>query len=182
MFERFTQAARATVVQAQNEARHLHHPQIGPEHLLLAVLAGDTGGARVLLALGTDPEAVRTQVPAGPRLDSDALLALGIDLDEVRSKVEDTFGVGALERPWRREGWWRRRVRHIPFTAGAKLALEQSLREALGLGHRHIGSEHLVLGLLADEGGTVRQILAATGVRPPQDEVRSAVRRAVAAA
>jgi hypothetical protein len=39
----------------------------------------------------------------------------------------------------------------MPFTAAAKKALELSLREALAAGERHIGAEHVLLGLLRDE-------------------------------
>ena len=178
MFERFTRAAREAVVRAQEQARLLRHDEIGPEHLLLAILAGESTGARVLRSFGADLDQVRTQVVAGPQLDSDALRAVGIDLEEVRRRVEETFGTGALDRP-RRRARWRRGLRHIPFTAAAKHALEQSLREAIGLGHRYIGSEHLVLGLLVDERGTALRVLAATGVSPTQDELRVAVRREV---
>jgi ATP-dependent Clp protease ATP-binding subunit ClpA len=178
MFERFTRAAREAVVQAQGQARLLRHDEIGPEHLLLAILADQSAGARVLQSFGADLDEVRAHVIAGPKLDADALRALGIDLEEVRRRVEQTFGAGALDRPMRRP-WWRRRLRHIPFTVAAKLALEQSLREALALGHRYIGTEHLVLGLLADTHGTARRVLAASGVHPTQDDVRAAVRREV---
>lgn len=42
---------------------------------------------------------------------------------------------------------------HIPFTPRAKKCLEFSLREALGLGHHYIGTEHhLPLAVLAGEG------------------------------
>ena len=176
MFERFTRAAREAVVHAQEQARLLRHDEIGPEHLLLAILADKSTGARVLRSFGADLGEVRAQVLAGPQLDAEALGALGIDLAEVRRRVEETFGAGALDRP-RRRPWWRRRLRHIPFTTAAKQALEQSLREAIGLGHRHIGSEHLVLGLLADTHGTARRVLAASGVTPSQEDVRAAVRR-----
>jgi ATP-dependent Clp protease ATP-binding subunit ClpA len=36
----------------------------------------------------------------------------------------------------------------LPFTAEAKKVLELALREALGLGHSYIGTEHLLLGFL----------------------------------
>ena len=39
----------------------------------------------------------------------------------------------------------------IPFTPGAKKALELALREALSLGHNYIGTEHLLLGLVRGE-------------------------------
>ena len=36
----------------------------------------------------------------------------------------------------------------LPFTPRAKQVFELALREALGLGHNYIGTEHLLLGLL----------------------------------
>lgn len=51
----------------------------------------------------------------------------------------------------------------IPFSDGARTALKLTLREALGLGHNYIGTEHLLLGLLA-EGGEAARLLNARGV------------------
>jgi ATP-dependent Clp protease ATP-binding subunit ClpC len=53
---------------------------------------------------------------------------------------------------------------HVPFSPPAKKALELSLREALQLGHNHIGSGHLLLGLLREEDGTAAQVLGDLGV------------------
>jgi hypothetical protein len=39
----------------------------------------------------------------------------------------------------------------IPFDTGARKALELTFREALRLGHRHVGTEHLLLALLESE-------------------------------
>ncbi len=50
---------------------------------------------------------------------------------------------------------------HIPFTPRAKKILELALREALGLGHNYIGTEHILLGLLREKEGIGPQILAA---------------------
>src|SRR5680860_1076209 len=182
MFERFTAAARESVVEAQAEARRLQHNYIGPEHILLGLLAGpDTTAGRVLLRLGIDSEAVRTHVvtivgshaPAEP--DASALDAIGIDLDAVRRRVEEAFGPGALDRalssqPCGRRRWGRRRqgrtgaFGHIPFTPRAKKVLELSLREALRLGHNYIGPEHVLLGLLREEQGLAAQILVRRGL------------------
>ena len=38
---------------------------------------------------------------------------------------------------------------HIPFTGESKKVLELTFREALRLGHNYIGTEHILLGLLA---------------------------------
>jgi ATP-dependent Clp protease ATP-binding subunit ClpC len=50
---------------------------------------------------------------------------------------------------------------HIPFTPRAKKVLELSLREALQLGHNHIGTEHILLGLIREGGGAAARILGA---------------------
>jgi Clp amino terminal domain, pathogenicity island component len=47
----------------------------------------------------------------------------------------------------------------IPFTPRAKKVLELALREALSLGHNHIGTEHILLGLAREGEGVAMQIL-----------------------
>ena len=42
------------------------------------------------------------------------------------------------------------------FTEKAQHALEAALREATQLGHTYVGSEHLLLGLLAEAGSDSR--------------------------
>ena len=41
-------------------------------------------------------------------------------------------------------------VGHIPFTPRAKKVLELSLREGLQMGHKYIGTEFLLLGLIRE--------------------------------
>ncbi|MEE1941018.1 Clp protease N-terminal domain-containing protein [Streptomyces sp. TRM 70361] len=193
MLERFTREARAVVVGAQEEARELGHGWIGTEHLLLAVLRRpDEPGAATLARLGLDAGAVRT---AAERLtdhggdgvdeaDAEVLRALGIDLAEVRRRAEDAFGPGALDRlaeppderdgkrsvlPFRRGGRDRRNRRnrrHLRFTPRASKSLELSLREALALKDRHIGVEHLVLGVLRSGDRLVGEVSARLGLEP----------------
>jgi len=47
----------------------------------------------------------------------------------------------------------------IPFTPRAKKVLERSLREALSFGHNHIGTEHILLGLVRENEGVAARIL-----------------------
>jgi ATP-dependent Clp protease ATP-binding subunit ClpA len=47
----------------------------------------------------------------------------------------------------------------IPFTPRAKKSLELALREALGLGHNYIGTEHILLGLVRENDGVAARIL-----------------------
>jgi ATP-dependent Clp protease ATP-binding subunit ClpA len=180
MFERFTDAARATVVAAQDRARELGHSEIGAEHLLLALLADETGvAAQVLQDLHVDESALRAEVQAVNSPDAEALSTLGIDLDEVRRRAEATFGAGALSRPRRqRRGLFGRRYSsggHLPFTDEARSALERSLHEAVALRHAYIGSEHLLLGLLSTTAGTAGRLLSRVGVTADAESVRQLV-------
>ena len=161
MFERFTKEARTVVVLAQEEARQLRHPLIGTEHLLLALLTGGAGpGAQALRDRGLDAADVRRRIvgiidPAGDGLDPAALATLGIDLEEVRRATEASFGPGALDA----RGRGVMPKGHIPFSKRAKKILELSLREAVRLGHKEIGTGHLLLGLIREGEGVAAQAL-----------------------
>ncbi|PSL51994.1 ClpA/ClpB-like protein [Saccharothrix carnea] len=47
----------------------------------------------------------------------------------------------------------------IPYTPRGKRAVELSLQEAQRLGHDHVGTEHLLLGVLAEQHGVGAQVL-----------------------
>jgi hypothetical protein len=81
-----------------------------------------------------------------------ALTELGISLDAVRAQVEAEIGQGS-EAP----------SGHIPFTPRAKKVLELSLREALGLSHNYIGTEHILLGLIREGEGVAARVLVGLG-------------------
>ena len=176
MFERFTDRARQVAVDAQVSARRLGHGYVGTEHILLGLLQGDGIAARVLGALGITAAAVEREVLAevgrGPlgSGDAEALGAIGIDLEEVRRRVEASFGPGALQwRPGRGCGRGRRLPPfggHIPFTPRAKKVLELSLREALALKHKYIGTEHILLGLVREGEGLAMLVLTRLGAGP----------------
>ncbi|MCW2945659.1 MAG: Clp protease [Actinoallomurus sp.] len=166
MFERFTDGARLVVRLAQEEARRSRDPFIGTEHLLVAVLdEGHGPAAQALSERGLDVADLRRRIaglagsPEGG-LDPDALAILGIDLDEVRRATEASFGPGALEAKGRKPV----NNGHIPFSKRAKKVLELSLREALRLGHNHIGTGHILLGLLREGEGLAARALVDAGV------------------
>jgi ATP-dependent Clp protease ATP-binding subunit ClpA len=181
MFERFTDDAHRAVALAQDEAVALHHGWIGTEHVLLGILRGGGGGARLLAGFGVDATGVRDDVVrivgrGETDIDPNALATLGIDLDAVRERVERAFGPGALSRGGR---GCAKAGGHVPFTARAKKSLELTLREALALGARDLRGEHLVLGLLREGDGVAAQILTAHGVT--LDAARAKVARPDAA-
>jgi len=182
MFERFTTAARRAVVTAQQQAREARLTEIGAADLLAGVLADrESVPARVLAGLGVAPtgtaEAVEEVFEDG---DAEALGAIGVDLDAVRRQAEQTFGEGAFDRRRRqRPGLVGHRVTsgHVPLDRETKQALVLALREAVAEHHRHLGPEHLFLGLLATEEGTALRVLRRVGV---QEDV-TALRRLVLA-
>ncbi|WBB81700.1 Clp protease [Micromonospora sp. WMMD882] len=170
MFERFTDRAREVVRQARREA---DREPVGTHHLLLALLADrDALATRLLADAGVTGDDLRIRISR--RLDqgavpgeddADALRQIGIDLAAIEARIEESFGPGALRRPPppRRDGWWRRSGRG-PFAPGSRKALELALREALRLRHRHIGTEHVLLGLLHEGDGLAARALHDAGV------------------
>lgn len=173
MFERFAHAGRQVVILAQDEARQRGCERIHSEHLLLGVSrVPNTPGAALLSDLSTSDIEDALGDGAAPA-ERDALAAVGIDLEEVRRHVEHTFGAGALDNTAARRRKTQRRRSHLPFGGDAKKVLELTLREAVWLRHRTIGTEHVVLGLLHTEIGRAHTILATHGFT--LDEMRSAV-------
>jgi ATP-dependent Clp protease ATP-binding subunit ClpA len=169
MFERFSKSARAVVLNALRAAGRFGQRQVGPEHLLLGVAAAGHGiGAEVLAGFGIDAARVeRAMTRRDPRTvlseaELTALRAVGIDADEVFRRIEEAFGdpewfvPDVSERPERRRFGGR-----VRFGNEAKQALEESLRQAIGLKHRHIGAEHILLGLLALPQPPLSDLLAA---------------------
>jgi ATP-dependent Clp protease ATP-binding subunit ClpA len=180
MFERFTDSARAAVIAAQTHARAFGHTRIGAEHVLLGALDDEQGiPAEVLGALGVDRAAVAAQVQSFGLSDAEALRTIGVDLDQVRRKVEDTFGPGALSRPRRqRQGLFGHRSTtggQLAFSAEAKKSLVESLREAVAHADHYIGTEQLLLGLLATEEGTVMALLRRLGVTVDRSVIKAKV-------
>ncbi|WP_067476208.1 Clp protease N-terminal domain-containing protein [Actinomadura hibisca] len=182
MFERFTEQARAVVVDSQQEARDLGHRRIGTEHLLLALAGGDGPGGQALRAQGLAAGELRARVArldesGDDPLDAEALRTLGIDLDAVREATESRFGEGALDSS---PGRFRRGGRHVPFTAPAKKTLELSLQHAIRLKSKEIGDGHLLLGLLHDRQFLSVRLLFELGV--DADALRADVTRRITAA
>jgi ATP-dependent Clp protease ATP-binding subunit ClpA len=176
MFERLNAEARDALMRARQEAQVLRHGCVGTEHLLLALLDEQAGGAyAVLHHAGVDRERVLADLdwlvgkPSKILSEEDAaaLRTIGIDLDAVLARIEDSFGPGALDapRPASRRGLFgRKQSPRMMFSRRAKKVIELSLREALRLGHNYIGTEHLLLGLIREGEGLAAQILTKAGL------------------
>jgi hypothetical protein len=167
VFGRFTEPAHRVLDLAREEAERAGHRYLGPEHVLVGLLAeGHSRAAQVLQGAGVDLAAARAAlarladqgaVPAPRPSDTELLGTLGIDLDAVRRDTEHAFGVQVVgEVTWRvtrRRGWWGRQVVWTPLCGPplvAKRALLLASEQAQARGHDQVRPEHLLLGVLDD--------------------------------
>jgi hypothetical protein len=61
----------------------------------------------------------------------------------------------------------------LPFTPRAKAAVRSAVEEALRLGHNYVGTEHLLLGLLADGESVAAKVLSQLGATEDVIRVRT---------
>jgi hypothetical protein len=111
------------------------------------------GTEHILLGLLCEEEGLACRV----------LESLGVTAELVRAQVVRVVGSGEAEGA----------TGPIPFTPHAKKVLELALREALGLGHNYIGTEHVLLGLVHDDDGVAARILVDLDADP--EKIRSEV-------
>lgn len=81
------------------------------------------------------------------------LKKMGLSAEQVRLEIERNLPGGASTMTFG----------EIPFTPRVKKVIEFAVEEARLLGHNHIGSEHLLLGLLREEEGIGGKILRTLG-------------------
>lgn len=89
----------------------------------------------------------------GTGLGAKALRTAGAKLEDARREVENIIGRGnGVESV------------EIPFTPKAKTVLDYAKQEARRLGHRHIGTEHLLLASLRVPDGVAVRVLEILGI------------------
>ena len=158
IFNRVRDRSRESVEAAFEEARMLGHDSLGDEDLLLGILSADAGvGAEALRSLGVTLEGARTE---SEEMLSDALASIGVSLEEIRREAGDAFDMGI---PYGRK---------IPYAPRAKNALVEARRQMRRLGDDHLGTEHVLLGILANGDGTAVRMLSRLGVAPEALEDR----------
>ncbi len=126
--------ARRALVLAHEEAHGYGHNYIGTEHVLIGIIReGEGVGARVLEGLGLDLRAVRGAV------------------DTIVGRVDHPVG-GEVPPP----GW-------MPYTPRVRKTIGLAVAESERLGHDHIGTEHLLLGIIQEGEGVANVILEKAG-------------------
>ena len=108
---------------------------------------GFIGTEHILLGLLRDREGVAGR----------ALHVLGISPAAAREQVLDIIGEGKAEV-----------AGHIPLTPRSKKVLELAVREAVHLGHLHVGTEHILLGLVREGDGVGWHVLHRLGLTVPK--------------
>jgi hypothetical protein len=91
----------------------------------------EIGPGHLVIGLLAEPEGLAAR----------AITGRGLTLDAVRAAAIATLPPPSGELP-----------ALVPFDARAKKALELTFREALRLGHNYVGTEHILLALLEQEG------------------------------
>jgi ATP-dependent Clp protease ATP-binding subunit ClpA len=154
MLERFTREARDVVTDAVGLAREQELAKTDQLHVLVA-LVGTAEVSDLLDALGVRADDVRAKAEQVRRRgglsesDAAALDELGIDVDRIVSRVEKVHGENALAGRRQRKSL---ASGHVPFSAEAKKVLEETLKAAISLGDRSMGTGHLLLGVLTARG------------------------------
>ena len=102
------------------------------------------GTEHILLAL----------VREGGGVADTVLQNLGVDQEALRDRLLSVVQSGKSDpdRP------------DLPYTSRAKKVLELAMSEARHLNHAYVGTEHLLLGLIAERKGIAAQVLAEAGV------------------
>ncbi|MFH8293999.1 Clp protease N-terminal domain-containing protein [Streptomyces sp. NPDC018059] len=110
---------------ARNAVMAAHHEAKAAQH-------DEIRTEHLILGLLSDPE----------DLAAKAITAQGVSLEDVRRAALDALPATAAEVP-----------ELVPYDAGARKVLELTFREALRLGHDHVGTEHILLALIEFEDG-----------------------------
>jgi ATP-dependent Clp protease ATP-binding subunit ClpC len=95
---------------------------------------------------------------------AEVLKEFGVDLDKIRREVEQLrAGVSGATAATK-----------LPMTPWAKKAVECAMEEARHLSQDYVGPEHILLGLLHEQGRVADQVLTNLGLS--LDEAREKVR------
>jgi len=88
-------------------------------------------------------------IKLGQGVAVDVLRKLGLDLELMRSEIEKQVGTGPD----------RKMFGFTPYTPRVKKVLNLAQKEARELGHKYVGTEHILLGLLREGDGVAARVL-----------------------
>jgi ATP-dependent Clp protease ATP-binding subunit ClpC len=88
-------------------------------------------------------------IKLGQGVAVNVLMKMGLDLETVRMEVERQVGPGPDQKV----------MGNIPYTPRVKKVLALAQKEAKGLSHTYVGTEHILLGLLREGDGVAARVL-----------------------
>ncbi|MDR2419811.1 MAG: ATP-dependent Clp protease ATP-binding subunit [Puniceicoccales bacterium] len=128
----FTPRAQQVLVLARQEADRFQQTYVGTEHLLLGI------------------------IQLGQGIAFNALERLGVDNSIVKERIEQRVSALTYEQ---RDNSLENIPHSVPFTPRVKKVLISAAKEARGLQHSYIGTEHLLLALLQENEGIASEVL-----------------------
>jgi ATP-dependent Clp protease ATP-binding subunit ClpC len=128
----FTPRAQQVLVLARQEADRFQQTYVGTEHLLLGI------------------------IQLGQGIAFNALERLGVDNSTIKERIEQRVSAFTYEQ---RDSSLENIPHSVPFTPRVKKVLISAAKEARGLQHSYIGTEHLLLALLQENEGIASEVL-----------------------
>ncbi len=145
----FSERAKKVVSSAAQKAHEMGANTVDTEHLLWGISEDEEMGQKLLAKLG-------------------------IKTAELQGYLEENMPQTPRAEEEESE---EEKAPMVDFTPRAKKVFELAFRISREMGHQYIGSEHILMGLLAEEEGMAAQILQKYGVT--MDKARKAVAGAV---
>ena len=138
VFEKFTERAIKAVMLAQQEAKALRRPEVGPEHILMGLVAEEAkkGG----------------------------YLGSGMTIESAREKAREISSYDAASAGVVRAN--RGGTSEVPFSRGAKRVFEAALQESQNVGMNYIAPEHIAAAAAELDDVTMVAFFEAVGVDP----------------
>jgi ATP-dependent Clp protease ATP-binding subunit ClpA len=122
----------------------------GAQRLAAAGHFEEVQPGHILLGLLADPEGLAARA-----------LAAQAPLDRIGAAVTTTLGTGTQDH----------QGETVPFSSDARRVLAITLREALRLGHNYVGTEHILLAVIQQDGPLLEALTGAGVTRARTEEL-----------
>ncbi|KAL2639066.1 hypothetical protein GLYMA_06G162200v4 [Glycine max] len=150
VFERFTERAIKAIVLSQREAKALGSELVYTQHLLLGLIAEEDRSSDGFLASGVTVEKAREVVRSVWLRNGSARAGSGA----ARAGVDDDGSKASATQ--------------VPFSVNAKRVFEAAFEYSKSLGHKFVGPEHITVGLVKVDDGSVSRVLYRLGTNGSQ--------------
>ncbi|RZC07822.1 chaperone protein ClpD, chloroplastic-like [Glycine soja] len=150
VFERFTERAIKAIVLSQREAKALGSELVYTQHLLLGLIAEEDRSTDGFLASGVTVEKAREVVRSVWLRNGSARAGSGA----ARAGVDDDGSKASATQ--------------VPFSVNAKRVFEAAFEYSKSLGHKFVGPEHITVGLVKVDDGSVSRVLYRLGTNGSQ--------------